>query len=230
MKIKLAASFIVILFLFGCAGPAGVTEQSSVNGSASVSASLEKTAASSQITSVTAAANGTTDIPGGGTATEPQDSANTTAGKPSAGTSITNSAIISIPQTTAAPNTVQLYINCINAVTYGIRNQPGYDEIIPADGVILDTAAELQENDTVLSFLKRVLGQNGISLNSQRSYIKGIGGLNDFDCGSSSGWLYSVNGVFPSYSSSQYTLKSGDKIKILYSVNSGDVTDLSAWN
>ena len=218
---------IAVIFLFGCTGPADGTQHSSTDTSSAATAS---TSASPQDSSETTAIRVDNTSATGGV-TDAQNSAGTFSGTASdKSEAATKHSSATQPQTTAADNTVLLYINCINAVNYGIRNQPGYDKIVPADGVILDTSAELQKSDTVLSLLKRVLQEKGILLNNQRSYIKGIGGLNDFDCGPSSGWLYSVNGVFPSYSSSQYILKSGDKIKILYSVNSGDVTDLSAWN
>ena len=218
---------IAVIFLFGCTGPADVTQHSSADTSSAATGSTSASPHDSPETTASVVENASAT----GGVTDAQTSAGTfsdTASDKSEASTRHSSA--TQPQTTAADNTVLLYINCINAVNYGIRNQPGYDKIIPADGVILDTSAELQKSDTVLSLLKRVLQEKGILLNNQRSYIKGIGGLNDFDCGPSSGWLYSVNGVFPSYSSSQYILKSGDKIKILYSVNSGDVTDLSAWN
>ncbi len=193
MKIKIVSAIILMLFLFGCAGPAGIGEQS--------------------------------------TAADAGSAANTPNGTNKSSTEAAKPAGTTVPQTTILPgNTVQLYISCINAVKYGKRNDPGYDKIIPEDGVILDTTAELQEKDTVLSLLKRVLQEKGITLQNKRSYIEGIGGLKDSVCGGTSGWLYSVNGVFPGYGSDQYSLKSGDEIKFLYSVESGDVTDLSAWN
>ena len=152
------------------------------------------------------------------TTTEPQ----TTAKPP-----VTTAAVTS-PQTTAAGGTVKLYIGCINAVNDGIRNRDY--EYIPADGIILNTDCNLQQDDTVASLLKRVLKEKGIMLNYSSHYIVGIGGLNQYACGQASGWLYSVNGVFPQYGCDEYNLKSGDKIKILYTVKSGDVTDLFGWD
>ena len=37
-----------------------------------------------------------------------------------------------------------------------------------------------------------------------------------FDCGSNSGWLYSVNGSTPSYGCSKYQVKPGDNIVFYY--------------
>ncbi len=40
-------------------------------------------------------------------------------------------------------------------------------------------------------------------------YVEGIGNLYEFDCGSESGWMCKVNGWFPNYGCSSYTLSDG---------------------
>ena len=54
-------------------------------------------------------------------------------------------------------------------------------------------------------------------------YIKGIGGIYEFDHGSTSGWLYRVNGEIPSVSAAAYHLKSGDIVEFIYTCTLGDV-------
>ena len=49
-----------------------------------------------------------------------------------------------------------------------------------------------------------------------KSYIVSIGGLSEKDCGGSSGWLYTVNGVKPMMSASKYVLKDGDTVEWYY--------------
>ncbi len=53
-------------------------------------------------------------------------------------------------------------------------------------------------------------------------YIRGIHQLYEKDCGSRSGWMYSVNGTFPNYGCDKYTLKNGDKIKWSYTCDLGN--------
>ena len=53
------------------------------------------------------------------------------------------------------------------------------------------------------------------------TYIEGIGNLYEFDCGDLSGWMYCVNGIFPNYGCSQYTLADGDVIEWLYTCDLG---------
>ena len=50
-------------------------------------------------------------------------------------------------------------------------------------------------------------------------YVEGIGNLYEFDCGSESGWMYKVNGWFPNYGCSSYTLSDGDVIVWCYTCN-----------
>ena len=53
-------------------------------------------------------------------------------------------------------------------------------------------------------------------------YIRGIHQIYEKDCGSGSGWMYSVNGVFPNYGVNKYTVKNGDVIRFLYTCDLGD--------
>lgn len=52
-------------------------------------------------------------------------------------------------------------------------------------------------------------------------YVRGIGGLYEFDCGSESGWLYNVNGEHPSVSAGAYSLSDGDEILFIYTCTLG---------
>ena len=56
-------------------------------------------------------------------------------------------------------------------------------------------------------------------------YVEGINNLYEFDCGQGSGWMYSVNGVFPNYGASDCTVQDGDSIRWLYTCDLG--SDLS---
>lgn len=50
--------------------------------------------------------------------------------------------------------------------------------------------------------------------------------LYEFDCGKDSGWMYCVNGWYPNYGCSKYTLEDGDTVEWRYTCNLGrDVGD-----
>ena len=53
------------------------------------------------------------------------------------------------------------------------------------------------------------------------AYIEGIGNIYEFDCGSTSGWLYKVNGEFLSYGCSDCKLSDGDVIEWVYTCDLG---------
>ena len=111
----------------------------------------------------------------------------------------------------------------------------GKQDIIPEDGVILaEKTAVFYEDESVFNVLAREARQNNIHLEFvnvpfyNSAYIEGISNLYEFDCGELSGWMYKVNGEFPRFGSSQYTVKNGDKIEWVYTCNSGaDVGDSS---
>ena len=52
-------------------------------------------------------------------------------------------------------------------------------------------------------------------------YIQGINNLYEFDVGSLSGWMYSVNGWFPNYGCSRYALQYGDVVYWVYTCDLG---------
>ena len=105
---------------------------------------------------------------------------------------------------------------------------PGKAELIPSDGVLLpETEVTFSEGDTVFDVLQRVCQAQGIHMESNwtpaynSAYIEGIGNLYEFDCGNLSGWMYSVNGVWPDYSCSGYTLHDGDTVVWSYTCDLG---------
>ena len=75
-----------------------------------------------------------------------------------------------------------------------------------------------EDKTSVLDVLKMLLDAEGISyVIKQNGYISEIDGLGEFDLGSNSGWLYSVNGIPPStISAKDYKLKDGDVVLWYY--------------
>lgn len=93
--------------------------------------------------------------------------------------------------------------------------------LIPSDGVILSpVSVNFNDGASVYDILQKVCTQNGIALNAQKSsfgvYIVGIGGIEEKDCGSQSGWVYTVNGKSPSVGVGNYKIKNGDIIVFSY--------------
>ncbi|MCL2226819.1 MAG: S-layer homology domain-containing protein [Oscillospiraceae bacterium] len=52
-------------------------------------------------------------------------------------------------------------------------------------------------------------------------YVEAINDWGEFDGGPLSGWMYSVNGIFPGFSSSLFYLQNGDRLEWLYTRNLG---------
>ena len=99
----------------------------------------------------------------------------------------------------------------------------GKNQYVPANGCILATSTlTFEEGETVFDVLKRACALAGIQLEYSWTpmynsyYIEGINHLYEFDCGNESGWMYKVNGWFPNYGCSAYTLEDGDAIVWCY--------------
>lgn len=116
---------------------------------------------------------------------------------------------------------------------------------LPSDGVILkSTKVKLNGGETVFDILKYVCADftcsanckycknNGIFIEYSYSpafdnyYIEGLHQIYEKDCGSLSGWMYSVNGVFPNVGASSYSVSDGDVIEFRYTCDMGaDIGD-----
>ncbi len=103
-----------------------------------------------------------------------------------------------------------------------------YEKYVPQSGIILDDyVMVLRKDDTVYDVLNRAARHHKIqmecvySANYGSIYVQGINQLYEFSCGELSGWMYKVNGVFPNYGCSKYTLKNGDVVEWVYTCDLG---------
>jgi hypothetical protein len=122
----------------------------------------------------------------------------------------TSKPAVQAPAATAAP---------VNTVTLSITGDEEH-------GVILaPTAYEIEKNETALELLGRITRQHKIQMEYQGSktfaYVEGIDNLYEYDHGAESGWMYKVNGEFPSKASGSWVMKPGDTVEWLYTLDLG---------
>ncbi len=105
----------------------------------------------------------------------------------------------------------------------------GKEALVPEDGIIFpETEVVFYEGETVFHVLLREMKQAGIHMEYENTplynsaYIEGIHNIYEYDCGALSGWMYSVNGWFPNYGTSNYVLKQGDAVEWVYSCELGE--------
>lgn len=129
-------------------------------------------------------------------------------------------------------------VECTSVFSNLSKLEPGIIDTIPSDGVIVEqTETTFSEGESVFDVIKRLCTENRIHFEFEyvplynSSYVTAFNNLYEFDCGSLSGWLYSVNGWFPNYGSSCYELKNNDVIEWRYTcdlgkdVNGGNVVN-----
>ncbi len=121
-----------------------------------------------------------------------------------------------------------LTVRC-DTILNNIENvAPEKIQLIPENGAFLDDVElEFSEGDTVFDVLEKEMKNRKMHFEFSNAlmydsvYIEGIGNLYEFDAGGLSGWIYRVNGKVPTVGCSQYKLKNGDKIEVLYTCNMG---------
>lgn len=155
---------------------------------------------------------------------------------------------IKTESTTCEPDTTSkstkyctISICCKTATENSDKLKSGKEQFIPSDGYILhEVKMSFTDSETAFDLLKRACEENtctdnceycrsgGIQYEAsynpayQSGYVEGIHQLYEKDCGSRSGWMYRVNGVFPNYGSSSYVVSDGDRIEWIYTCDLGD--------
>lgn len=120
--------------------------------------------------------------------------------------------------------TVTVSADCSSAFDYINKVDAGVT--LPSDGVVLrQCTVTLADGATALDALAEAARQQKVTIDYIDSwsgaYVRGIGGLYEFDLGSESGWLYSINGDTPSCAMSEYKLNSGDVLEMTYTCTLG---------
>lgn len=95
--------------------------------------------------------------------------------------------------------------------------------------VLSNVKIKYYQNDTAFKVLQRGVKKYGIQMEYQGAgsniynsvYIQGLNHIYEFDAGSESGWMYSVNGIFPNYGMSAYKIKPNARLRMAYTVNLG---------
>ena len=119
-------------------------------------------------------------------------------------------------------------ISCATILNNWDKCDESKKPLVPADGVILPaTTVTFSEGESVFDVLQHICRENRIHMESSwtpmynSAYVEGIHNLYEFDVGSLSGWMYSVNGWFPNYGCSRYALQNGDVVKWVYTCDLG---------
>lgn len=97
----------------------------------------------------------------------------------------------------------------------------GHEKYVPSNGYILkDYKVEYEQDDTAYDILKKGCKSNSIKLTAKSTgygtYVVGINNLDEFDCGTQSGWLYKINSAYPNISSSKQKVNPNDAITFEY--------------
>ena len=126
--------------------------------------------------------------------------------------------------------TCTLEIRCDTLLTQLDKVPAEKVNLVPEDGLMLAaTKVEFIGGESVFDVFRKVLREEKIHFEYVDAsaydsvYIEGIGNIYEFDCGPQSGWMFSVNDVYPGLGCSAYTLADGDVIVFSYTGNLGAV-------
>lgn len=114
-----------------------------------------------------------------------------------------------------------LNVECKSILNNMDKLKDGHSEYVPANGYIIKGYKyTAKAGFTAYDALKKACEDNGIKLTAKSSmygtYVSGINNIDEFDCGSQSGWMYSINGNRPNVSASSQSVTDGDEITFEY--------------
>lgn len=124
-------------------------------------------------------------------------------------------------------NTCTFVIECKTILNNKDKLKKGLEKYVPDDAVIFSGTVGFDSGESVYDILRRICDENSIQMEASYTpafssyYVEGINNLYEFDCGQGSGWMYSVNGVFPNYGCSSYKPASNDEIAFRYTCELG---------
>lgn len=202
-------TLFLILILYGCAAAKTSSAPVSSSSAPSVSSSKAESSSSSPAASSSKPASQTT-----------SPSSKTNSPKKSSGAVVTYHHIVlskpAVSKTVPASKHITLTIDATKG----------------NDGVVANAKqVNIISGDTVYSALNRYCSSNNILLSAHRTgtsmYISAIDGVAEFNFGPQSGWIYCVNGKFPSYGCSSYKLNGGENVKFIYTVDDGKTEEKS---
>ena len=129
--------------------------------------------------------------------------------------------------------TCSLEVRCDTLLGKLDQMTPEKAALVPENGILLETVElEFNGGESVFDVFRKVLREEKIHFEYVDAsaydsvYIEGIGNIYEFDCGPQSGWMFSVNDVYPGLGCSAYTLADGDVIVFHYTCDLG--ADLGA--
>ena len=129
--------------------------------------------------------------------------------------------------------TCTLEIRCDTLLTQLDKVPAEKVNLVPEDGIMLAaTEVEFTGGESVFDVFRKVMREEKLHFEYVDAsaydsvYIEGIGNIYEFDCGPQSGWMFSVNDVYPGLGCSSYTLADGDVIVFSYTCDLG--ADLGA--
>lgn len=108
--------------------------------------------------------------------------------------------------------------------------KPELRKYVPKNGLILPKQTiEVKKGATSFEVLQKAVRLNRIQMEYQGAdqniynsvYIQGINHLYEFSAGGESGWMYSVNGVFPNYGMSRKVMQNNDTLRMVYTCDLG---------
>lgn len=124
--------------------------------------------------------------------------------------------------------TCYFHISCKTILDNMDRLETGKEALIPADGELYaKKEVPFEKGETVFDVLLRETKNSRIHMEYSATpginshYIEGIGNLYEADCGPSSGWMYSVNGVYPKIGCNEYLLEDQDVVEWNYTCDLG---------
>lgn len=114
-----------------------------------------------------------------------------------------------------------LIVECKSILNNMDKLKEGHSEYVPANGYIIKGYKyTAKAGFTAYDALKKACKDNGIKLTVESTtygtYISGINNIDEKDCGSKSGWMYSINGNRPNVSVSSRKINDGDEITFEY--------------
>ncbi|MBO4343191.1 MAG: S-layer homology domain-containing protein, partial [Clostridia bacterium] len=126
---------------------------------------------------------------------------------------------ITVTQSSSTSSNISVYFSLLGDTAHGKPNSSSDTHTKSGSNLetwIPRTKISVEKGSYVIDVIEKALGLSGIPYTYSNKYISEVKGLKEFDNGLRSGWMYTVNGRYPSVSVGEQKVYAGDTIVLHY--------------
>lgn len=111
---------------------------------------------------------------------------------------------------------LSLSVSCASVLEQGEAVPESVRALVPNDGILFSGQVEFASGEDLLTVFLRAMREAKIPAVCDGAYVTSVGGVATGDCGPMSGWMFTVNGEYPTVGCDAVFPQDGDIVEWIY--------------